>query len=32
MVPSPGTSRSGIQASITTKLSTMTAWPRVIGR
>ena len=31
IVPMPGVSRSGIQASITTKLSTMTAWPSVIG-
>ena len=31
MVPRPGTSRSGIQSSSTTKLNTTTAWPRVIG-
>ena len=32
IVPMPGISRSGIQTSSTTKLSTMTAWPSVIGR
>ena len=31
IVPTPGISRSGIQASITTKLTSTSAWPMSIG-